>query len=167
MRNILFIKVQTIKDRTGISSNIDEKLVVPEIKTAQDMYILPLLGTTLYERMLDGISAANLNTHETKLRNEYIIDTLVYYTLAEMPLPLSFQMMNIGAIRKSNANAETPSMSDLIDIANHYRKKAEFYAERMVTYLRNNCDLFPEYKNQTDRDIFPSDSGYSTSIFLD
>ncbi len=36
--NTLFISVQNIKDRSGLHANVDEKLVLPEIKTAQDMY---------------------------------------------------------------------------------------------------------------------------------
>jgi len=47
-KNTLFISVQSIKDRTGLHANVDEKLVLPEIKTAQDMYILPALGSALY-----------------------------------------------------------------------------------------------------------------------
>ena len=42
--NILFISVESIKDRSGLHGNVDEKLILPEIKTCQDMYILPALG---------------------------------------------------------------------------------------------------------------------------
>jgi len=54
--NTLFISVQNIKERSGLHANVDEKLVLPEIKTAQDMYILPALGTALYNRLQDGIN---------------------------------------------------------------------------------------------------------------
>ena len=54
-RNILFISVNTIKERTAVHSNLDEKLINPEILTSQDMYILPALGTALYERLQTGI----------------------------------------------------------------------------------------------------------------
>jgi len=66
-RNILFISVDTIKDRTGLHNNVDEKLVNPEILTAQDMYILPALGTALYERLQDGVANNNLTQIETSL----------------------------------------------------------------------------------------------------
>ena len=44
MKDILFISPENIYERTQIHSNIDSKMIVPEIKVCQDMYILPLLG---------------------------------------------------------------------------------------------------------------------------
>jgi hypothetical protein len=63
-RNILFISVQTIKDRTGLHANTDDKLINPEILTAQDMYILPALGSALYDRLQDGIMNQDLTNDE-------------------------------------------------------------------------------------------------------
>lgn len=85
-RNILFISVDTIKDRTGLHSNTDEKLINPEILTAQDMYILPALGTALYERLQDGVANNNLTQIETSLLDTYITPTLVYYVMSELPM---------------------------------------------------------------------------------
>ena len=81
--NTLFISVQSIKDRTGLHANVDEKLVLPEIKTAQDMYIMPSLGSTLYNRLQAGINASNLNANEQALLNNYVTDCLVYYVMSD------------------------------------------------------------------------------------
>jgi hypothetical protein len=168
--NTLFISVQTIKDRTGLRANVEEKLVQPEIKTAQDMYIEPLLGTALYNRLKEGIEDEDLTSDETELLDKYITDALVYYTMSELPVPLSIQFFTQGAVRKTSQNAETPSMSDLVDISTFYKKRAEYYSERLVKYLKANAtaELFPEYINSgTDiDDIHPDNSGYKTSIYL-
>ena len=76
--NTLFISVQSIKDRTGLHANVDEKLVLPEIKTAQDMYIMPALGSTLYNRLQAGINGSNLNANEQSLLNNYVTDCLIF-----------------------------------------------------------------------------------------
>ena len=65
--NTLFISVQNIKDRSGLHANVDEKLVLPEIKTAQDIFILPALGSALYNRLQAGITANDLNADEVIL----------------------------------------------------------------------------------------------------
>ena len=77
MKNTLFISVSSIKERTGLHANVDDKLVLPEIKTAQDMYIHPLLGSALYERLQNGIVANNLDSDEVALLDNFITDTLV------------------------------------------------------------------------------------------
>ncbi len=58
-RNILFISVDTIKDRTGLHVNVDPKLVFPDILYAQDAYILPALGYTVTEEAIEESIATN------------------------------------------------------------------------------------------------------------
>jgi len=167
--NTLFISVQSIKDRTGLHANVDEKLVLPEIKTAQDMYIMPALGSTLYNRLQAGINGSNLNANEQSLLNNYVTDCLIYYVMSELPMGLSYQFYNKGLLRKSGDNTENPSMQDMIDVANRYRTRAEFYKQRLIKYLRQNNTLFPEYLNFTSGidTIVPDLEGYTTSLYLD
>jgi hypothetical protein len=169
-RNILFISVDTIKERTGLHFNTDEKLVNPEILTAQDMYILPALGTALYNRLQDGIAANNLTQVESNLLDTYIAPTLVYYVMSELPMGLSYQFYNKGLIRKSGEGQENPSAAELIDVADRYKVRAEFYKQRLVKYLldRSGFGTFPEYNNPgTAYDtIIPERQAYTTSIWL-
>jgi hypothetical protein len=166
--NILFISVDTIKDRSGLHLNVDEKLVKGEIKAVQDMYILPALGTALYDRLQAGITANNLTQLEVTLLNDYIVDTLVNFTLAELPQGLSFQFYNKGLLRKGGENFENPSMQDMIDIANRYRSRAEFYKQRLIKYLRQNIVDFPLYSNYGSGidAIKPERDAYNSTIWL-
>jgi hypothetical protein len=167
--NILFISVETIKDRSGLHNNVDEKLILPEIKTCQDMYILPALGTSLYERLQDGVNCGNLNCDEKALLDNYIVDCLINYVLSELPQGLSYQFYNKGLVRKSSDNTELPSMQDMIDIANRYKARAEFYKQRLIKYLKQNQTLYPEYLNYGAGfdAIKPENDGYTASIWLD
>jgi hypothetical protein len=91
MKNICFINVNTIKERSALHSNVDDKLILPEILTAQDMFLLPALGTALYDRLQDGIENNNLTADEVDLLDNFITNPLVYYTLSELPVGLSYQ----------------------------------------------------------------------------
>lgn len=166
--NILFISSDTIKERSGLHYNVDEKLIKPEIKTSQDMYILPALGSALYNRLQDGINCNNLTCDEKTLLDDYIADTLVNYVLSELPQGLSFQFYNKGLIRKSSENTDVPSMQDLIDIANRYRARAEFYKQRLIKYLKQNQTLYPLYLNFGSGidAIHPDNDAYRASIWL-
>lgn len=166
--NILFISSDTIKERSGLHYNVDEKLIKPEIKTSQDMYILPALGSALYNRLQDGISCNNLTCDEKTLLDDYVADTLVNYVLSELPQGLSFQFYNKGLVRKSSDNTDMPSMQDLIDIANRYRARAEFYKQRLIKYLKQNQTLYPLYLNFGSGidAIQPDNDAYRASIWL-
>ena len=170
-KNILFISTDTIKDRTGLHNNMDEKLINPEILTAQDMYILPTLGSALYTRLQNGIVADDLTANETDLLDTYITPTLVHFVLSELPMGISFQFYNKGVVRKTDAGVGEPSVQDLVDVANRYRTRAEFYRQRLVKYLRQvsmNSNMFPEYLNPGSGidTIVPDREGYSASIWL-
>jgi len=169
-RNILFISVETIKERTGLHTNVDEKLVNPEILTSQDMYILPALGTALYERLQDGIQNSNLTNNEESLLDTFITPCLVYYVMSELPMGLSYQFYNKGMIRKSGEGQENPSAADMIDVADRYKARAEFYKQRLVKYLKekSSTNLFPEYNNPGNGVdvIIPDNEAYTTTIWL-
>ena len=166
--NTLFISVQSIKDRTGLHANVDDKLVLPEIKTAQDMYILPVLGSNLYNTLQTHIVGNTLTANEVILLDSYLVDCLVYFVMSELPMGLSYQFYNKGLLRKSGENTENPSMQDLIDVANRYRARAEFYRQRMIKYLKQNNTLYSEYLNFGSGidSIRPENDGYTTSIYL-
>ena len=170
MKNTLFISVSSIKERTGLHANVDDKLVLPEIKTAQDMYIHPLLGSALYERLQTGIDNNDLSADEVALLDNFVTDTLIYYVLSELPTGLSYQFYNKGLVRKTSDNTDQPQMQDLLDISARYRKRAEFYAERMVKFLKQNAaqgkyNLYLNPGSGLDA-IHPDNSAYSTTIYL-
>lgn len=167
-KNTLFISVQTIKDRTGLHANVDEKLVLPEIKTAQDMYILPALGSALYAELQECIETNTFSALQTALLDDYIVDCLVYYVMSELPQGLSFQFYNKGLIRKTGENQESPSMQDMIDVANRYRARAEFYKQRLIKYLKQNNASYPNYLNFGSGidSIKPDNEGYTVSMWL-
>ena len=170
MKNTLFISVNTIKERTGLHSNVDDKLILPEIQTAQDMYILPMLGSNLYERLQDGIVANDLNADEITLLDDFVTTTLMYFVLSELPVGLSYQMFNKGIMRKTSDNGLNPDMQELIDVANRYRARAEFYKQRTIKYLRQNAALgkYPQYVNfgvGIDK-IRPERDAYQASMWL-
>jgi hypothetical protein len=167
-KNTLFISVQSIKDRTGLHANVEEKLVLPEIKTAQDMYILPALGSALYNELQTAVDANTYTQLQTTLLDDYIVDCLIYFVMSELPQGLSYQFYNKGLIRKTGENQESPSMQDMIDVANRYRARAEFYKQRLIKYLKQNNALYPNYLNFGSGidSIKPDNEGYSVSMYL-
>lgn len=168
-KNILFISDQQLLARTQVHGNIDPQLLYPEIKVAQDMFILPLLGTALFNVIADGIENDNLAGNYLTLKDDYIIDTLIYFVLSELPMGLSFQFWNKGVLRQSSDNTETPTMSELVSLADRYKRRAEWYAERLKRYLvENAATKFPEYLNPGNGvdTVLPHASTFTMPIYL-
>lgn len=169
--NSLLMSDEMIKERASIHGNIDAKLIYPDIKVAQDMYILPIIGTALYNKLQAAVIANDWTaiTNYKSLLDNYIVDALMYYTLAELPQTMGYQFWNKGIVRKLGDNTELPSMSELVDISNRYRSRGEWYANRLSKYLiQNAVAMFPEYLqpgNGIDT-VIPDQKAFTMNIYL-
>ena len=167
-KNILIISVKAIKERTGLHSNVDEKLVLPIIKIAQDMYIRPALGSELFDRIIEGIENDDLNADETTLLNDYVTDAHIWFTMSELTPELMYQFYNKGVIKKTDQNATQLSVEEIVNIENKHKRYAEHYNQCLIRYLQQNRYLFPEYLTMQARidTLKPKGFGYSTQIYL-
>lgn len=169
-KNTLLISDTILKERSIVNDNKDAKLIYPDIKVAQDMYILPILGSALFKKIQDAIAADDWTglTNYKALLDDYIIDALVHYVMAELPMT-SYQFTNKGVMRKQGDSTDLPGYDELVSISNRYRERAEFYTERLVNYLlEKGSTLFPEYINpgSTIDTIIPRQTGFTMPVYL-
>lgn len=166
--NILFISETTLKDRSLLQDNVDPKLIRPTIKQTQDMYIEPILGTGLYQELQEQIEDNTLTGLNKKLLDLYVTDCICWYVASEMVMSLGFKMTNKNVLRKNSENSNEASLSELFDLMNYYKNKAEWYAQRITNYLCENIVDYPLYNNPgSGVDIIhPNGSSYSTGMFL-
>lgn len=174
-QNILLISDAILKERSIIHDNIDPKLVYPDIKKAQDMYIEPILGTALYNKMQTLVSDGSIsqpgNEDYKNLLDKYIIDALVNYTMSRLPLSISYQFWNKGLLRKQGVDTELPSMTEMVEIAKTFQNDAEFYGTRLRKFLldqTSRLQKYPEYvqPGNTIDTVTPSQKQFTMPIFL-
>lgn len=160
-----------IKMRTAVHGNIDPELIRPDIKVAQDIYIHPILGTALFNKLITYVDAGLVPAGPYKtLLDDYILDTLMWYVLAEMPITTSYQFWNKGVMRKQSDEADLPSMTELEQIRDVYRNRAEWYAKRLQMYLKQTATatVLPEYLSPGDGvdTIDPVKSTFTMPVYL-
>lgn len=169
-KNILLVSEEMIKDRTQIHGNIDPKLINPHIKVAQDLFIERLLGTALFNKLINDIDTTGTTTGDYKtLLDNYIVDALIWYVVADLPITLSYQFWSKGVVRKQGLETEMPSATELIEIANYYKNRAEHYANRLRLYLRQNAPTkFPEYLNPGSGidSVHPDRNSFTMPVYL-
>lgn len=173
--NILLISDTMIKERTSIHGNIDPKLIYPEIKYAQDAYVKPVLGTALFNKLQTTISDGSIsdpvNADYKLLLDEYLVDALIYYTLAELPVNISYQFWNKGVVRKQGQDTDLPTMSELLDISNRYKSRAEHYANRMKLFIIDQSSRLGKYQEYTNPGntvdtITPEQRNFTMPVYL-
>lgn len=167
---VYIVSVETLKEVTSIHDNIDPKLIKSWIKVAQDLDIKPLLGTALYNKIVSDIQSSSLSGAYKTLVDDYLTDTLCWYTMKRLPMQISYQFWNKGVLRSSSQSTEIPPLEDLITMGNDYSNIAESYADMTRRYLKQNAaDSFPEYLNPGDGcdTVHPEDTPFTSPFFLD
>lgn len=177
-KNVLLISAEILKDRTAVHTNIDEKLIFPTIKVCQDMHIHPLLGSSLYNKIItqvDNVTGVNgiedaANVDYKTLLDDYIIDCLCWFTLSKLVLDVTYQVWNKGAVKKTGDNSETLGTDELEAMRNEYRIRAEWYGQRLKDYLMANStpSFLPEYYNGNNDldDLNPEQRAFTMPIYL-
>jgi hypothetical protein len=167
MAQVNILKVSVLKERQQIHDNIDEKLIYPDIKAVQDIYLPQLLGTALYNKIISDITGNTLAGIYKTLVDDYVIDVLINYTLAELPMAISYQFWNKGILRKTSDNTESPGVQEIQMIADKYKRRGDMYAEKTRRYLLQHQTSFSEYLNPGNGidTVFP-DKNYNMPIYL-
>lgn len=170
---ILLIDDVFVKANSPIDNNVADKIITPYIKLATDKWILPLLGTTLYNdlvaKLTTDITLATQADYKD-LMDTYIQKTLLWYFLAESVLFLSFKFTNKNVVQKTSDNSQATSTSDLLKLKAEFAENAEMYADRTRRHLLANPDKFPKYLQLDGNSIEtmrPENMPYETGMCLD
>lgn len=168
---IYFLTEQRLKSYTTVLGNVDAKIIAPLIPTLAEMWIQPRLGTYFYKDILAKFNAQTLNPDETTLV-EYIQSSLLWRVASDVATTSSFQLTNKGIQAQYGSYSAQAGITEVGFVSKHYTQKAEFFDERLVSYLRLNKSKFPAFtdKQNTDCnivDISPSKkSGYNKGILF-
>jgi hypothetical protein len=167
---IYFVTETYLKQQTDITSNADAKFIVPHIKTNADMWVQPILGSYFYEHLLDAYNDQSLTSDEEELVNK-IKPLIAWRALADATYSLSRKVTNKGLQRQDGEYSQSVELNEVGFAMNRYEKKAEFYTQRLINYLKEYKNLYPEFTstNNKDSDIKPSSNisdNYNSDILF-
>jgi hypothetical protein len=169
MNSVFLISEKTLKSNGVINDNVDNMYICPAIQFAQDSGLQPLIGTKLYQKLMQLVNDDSITgaTDYKFLLDEYITPYLLNKVTADIQLPLAYKMRNQGVVQNTTEHSFNSSIRDVQYLIQHYENQANFYANRMSDYLKANRSKYPEYCSVDSCADMPSDSGaYKTGIYL-
>jgi hypothetical protein len=160
MAYALFITRNDIIKNTPLQGAIDADKLLPFVRTAQDKYMLNLLGTVLFDylqaKIIDS-SFSTLDFYYQDLMNDHIKPTLIWYSAVEYIPFSSVSFKSEGAVKHLSDQSVAPAKSEVDYLKYHAQSNADYYATRLQNYLISYSNQIPQYLesigNQTQ--IFP------------
>lgn len=144
----LFITRNDIIKNSPLQGAIDADRLLPFVRTAQDKYMLNLLGTVLFFYIQDQIAAgtySSLNSYYQDLMDDHIKPTLIWYSCVEY-IPFSaIQFKSEGAVKHQSEQSTAPTKNEVDYLLEKARNSADFYATRLQNYLIAYSNQIPQY----------------------
>jgi len=159
MRFGLFITRNDITKNTPLGGAIDADALLPFVRTAQEKYLLNLLGTVLYDKLQDDIVAQTAFTGRyEELMSDYVKPTLIWYACVEY-IPFSaVQFKSNGAVKQISEQSVQPGKNEIDYLLNKALNNADYYATRLQDFLIAYSSELPEYLESV---------GNSTQVYPD
>ena len=159
------ITPQELKEQSLVDINVLDFYCDQAIKISQEVNLCKLIGQSLYDVIIAKIDDNTLSGKYAILVDDYIKDYLYLDSTAEIQIPLAFKNRNMGVVRTTDPEVESVELKDITYIKKYYSDRADFYAQKIVNYIRKNSADFPEYHTEDCNEIKPQDSSFRLNIF--
>ena len=171
MSYVLFISEAKLKDSTAINLNVDVDLLLPYVRQAQKLYVETKLGTDLNNKLKSLISTGTVgavgNEAYKTLLDDYIGDMLPNWALFNCIPYLRFKVENGNIYSKTSETGNALSTEEAQHLREEIRNTAEYYTERMISYICNNNASFPEFNTNTGADVVPDENAFYNNMNLE
>ena len=167
IQHTLYISSTRLKKDSAIGGSVSDDLIMPYILLAQDMSILPILGTDLDAKLKSDIQGGTLTGAYKTLVETYIQPALVQFAFVSLVPYLRLRFVNNAVVvMGATDQSSSATYDDLKPVMDTATDAAEFYRQRCIDYLRNNQTSFPEYSSNTGADLDPTTRNYYAGINL-
>lgn len=135
-----------VKAASNINYNVDDGDCASAIRTAQNIYLRDIIGDNLLDAVIEYASGGTLSAHTAyeELLDNYITEYLVYESMVQVLIPISFKIRNIGISQDYDANIQAAQLRNILEIEDWYRTQSIDKCNRMIDFLLQNRAAFPE-----------------------
>lgn len=150
--NTMLLSPKKVKESGELNLNVDEGVIGAAIRTAQNVYMVDVVGKDLVEKLQElvynkiqgsGTTIDDEPAYKTLL-DEYMTPALVSKTVNVTALRISLKIRNMGVVQNSDTNVNSVSLEDIKYLQNYEETMFNHYLNRMVEFLCANKEAIPE-----------------------
>lgn len=150
------ISVSNLKKLSYISANVDDTLISTIITRVQDTVIEPILGSNLYNHLLQAVDNNTLNVNEQELLSKYLSNCLISAVEVRAVDMTTLELRQVGLSKVNAEGVNTVNEGEMNRTINSLKKDYNFYRERLIRFLKLNYLNFPEYTTYYNS-LYPCD----------
>ena len=155
MATALLITRDDIVKLTALGGNVDIDKFIQFVLIAQDIHLQNYLGTQLLEKIQSDILANTLSGNYQLLVEKYLKAMLIHWAMVEYLPFAAYTIANAGVYKHTSENSVNVEKNEVDFLIEKERSIARNYTERFLDYISFNQDLFPEYNDNSNGDMYP------------
>jgi len=155
MATALFISRTDLVRNTILDGNVDTDKFIHFVKIAQEIHVRNYLGTDLYNKISADIIADTLSGDYLTLVTTYVQPMLIHFAMVDYLPFAAYQVKNGGIFKHTSENSTSVDKGEVDYLVAKEREFADYYTRRFIDYMSFNQNLFPEYRSNSNDDIFP------------
>lgn len=143
MATTILLSNEDLTRNSILGGNIDRDRYLQDIKHAQNIYIKPLLGETLYNKIVVDYENEDLTGSYSTLYNDFVKELLIHSS-AEIYLSHgAYMVSNNGITKMKSDSAEAVSKEEIDYLVQSSRNLYELYKTEFLKWIKLNP--LPEY----------------------
>ena len=143
---ILLVSPAYVKESTILHYNIDDGYIKPLIDNVQNMFIRPILGSALFDEILEQVRTSTVSGLNATLIDE-IVPALKWEVCHKYTRIGTYKLRNKGAGTKAGDGFTPLGETELVTAKNIYKDSADFYRRKLSLYLKEYRESYPLYAN--------------------
>ena len=151
---------------TAMNGNVDTDKFIQFVKIAQDIHIQNYTGTNLINKIKADILDDTLAGNYLSLTEVYLKPMLIHWAMVEYLPFAAYTIANKGVYKHSSENSENVQKNEVDFLIEKERQIAQHYTERFINYISFNNNLFPEYYNNQNGNMYPDSMNNYTSWYI-
>lgn len=148
MEKPLIVNVEKLKADSYLDSNVTNNDIRVAVLLIQDQIIEHVLGSCLYDKIMYLTENCMIDNCDYKIYKEllddYLFPIFTYAVPAQLTIPKSFKIRNVGTVQQSGDNFQQTAIGEVKYLSAYYRNNADFYMHRAIKFLKCNKECFPE-----------------------
>ena len=169
MTTTLLISEAKVRAFSDINESVDDSLMVNAIREAQDIVMQPIMGTKLYNALIEKIDNNSLSGSYQTLVDDYVQPALIYASLYNITENVYVRTRNNGLLTPTGGENSVNVDKNMYDTKRQsISNKLQFYSDQLSRYLNEKYNLFPELGENTELYQFIPDyaSQYRSPIVM-
>lgn len=141
--------VNDLKKYTSIGDNIDADLLYNHLLISQQIYVLPVMGQSLYDDIVYRFDNNQLTGDTFTLWSNFIVPSIAFSSWFSCAPFLSYKTQRTGLSTQSSDVLNPLSPEEFAIYNSRVENFKVFYLNRLEDYLIDNKTTFPLFRQNT------------------